>query len=190
MFVSARSSASTVSSRPAPNVVSSPGSPRSIAVSTNSERKSARSASALPPSAASSDGRASRSSAATAATCGAAALVPKNGVTKLPLPVTRTPSTAVRSGLITPFLVGPRLLYTSMVSRPGSRWSTAATEITPPPASLCASTLLAIVLKFSAVSAPGSRGVSKTYSSRVRGAARSSKLCTTTRNVPAAPLLL
>lgn len=48
--------------------------------------------------------------AAIPAICGAAALVPKNGVGKSPAPDTNTPSTAVMSGLVLVRLEGYRMI--------------------------------------------------------------------------------
>jgi len=80
--------AATASIRPAPNVKSGPSGPRSTALAVR----------ASPISTAVAEGAASRSKAATPATCGAAAEVPKKRVGKPPTPLTCTPSTDVTSG--------------------------------------------------------------------------------------------
>src|SRR5262249_37510040 len=106
-------------------------------------------------------------SAAMAPMCGLAAEVPKKGAGKLPAPEIETPSMAIRSGLVRPSSVGPRLLKTSAVVCDVSRHDSsgalegkfpaaaadaeqmAPTETTltgEPPASDCADTLCVAVL--------------------------------------------
>src|SRR5437870_9097149 len=105
-----------------------------------------------------------KSKAATPAACGVAAELPKNGFSKLPAPVTETPSIPLTSGFRRPSTVGPLLLKKSMVEwvssrQLGSLGNTAAavvlaeqiapTEVTltgEPPASDSAGTLLEGVL--------------------------------------------
>ena len=78
--------AAKASMRPAPKVLSAPGLPKSTALFIKALRIS--SAVVNPP----------LRRAATPATCGAEADVPKKGVGKPPAPVTDTPSIAVTSG--------------------------------------------------------------------------------------------
>src|SRR5207249_1776432 len=59
--------------------------------------------------------------AAIPAMCGVAAEVPKKGFSKLPAPVTETPSMPAISGLLRPSSVGPWLLKYSMVELVVSR---------------------------------------------------------------------
>src|SRR6516225_5215915 len=65
-------------------------------------------------------GAACSKSAAIPPTCGTAAEVPKNGLSKSPAPVTETPSMAVTSGLVRPSAVGPLLLKNSVLVWSGS----------------------------------------------------------------------
>ena len=81
--------ACTASTRPAPNSVSKPAAPKSTADDM----------SAFFTCVGVSEGAASRMSAATAATCGAASDVPKKGFENPAAPVTATPSIPVTSGL-------------------------------------------------------------------------------------------
>src|SRR5262245_48094267 len=60
-------------------------------------------------------GAAWRASAAIPATWGAAADVPKNGLSKAPAAVTLTPSMPAMSGFVRPSIVGPWLLKNSIV---------------------------------------------------------------------------
>jgi hypothetical protein len=81
-----------------------------MVVSTIADLRVARSAAGSSPCSPDiRSGLISRSSAARAATWGAAADVPKKLDEKPPEPVTDTPSAADTSGFITPLLVGPRL---------------------------------------------------------------------------------
>src|ERR1051326_8519470 len=97
------------------------------------------------------------------ATCGVAADVPKNGLTKLPAAVTATPSMLATSGFVRPSSVGPLLLKNSIVEfvlslhdssgaelpakipdAEGDAEQIAPTDTTltgEPPESLCAATL-------------------------------------------------
>jgi len=123
--------------------------------------------SSAPPAPAARHGAACSASAAIPATCGAAAEVPKNGTSKFPAAVIEVPSIAATSGLVRPSSVGPRLLKNSTVEfvvslqdslgfeRKAAAAAAEAEQMAPtdttdtgePPASLCAETLYAAVLK-------------------------------------------
>ena len=114
----ASSSAATASTNPAPEAGSNPAGGTSCAVPIRMSRINRRSSSGLPPSAASSAGCASSISAATPATCGAAADDPEKRGPNCVCSDTVTRSTATSSGFDAPFTVGPRLEYEATASRP------------------------------------------------------------------------
>lgn len=130
------------SMRPAPKTLSVPASPRSIALPVMIPRRLVRAAAAESAFGAPSCSRgcACMSSAASPATCGAEADVPKNFTfvgRNPPEPVTETPSVATTSGFVRPSSVGPCELKLSIVF--GALWGTAPTVITSPSESACAS---------------------------------------------------
>src|ERR1051326_7528850 len=159
--------AASASARPAPNTLSGVAVLRRTALLSSRLRTAPRAVAAAIVDVLrfSRQGAPCSSSAATPATCGAAADVPKNVVPNDPAPVIETPSIAAMSGFCRPSSVGPRLLKNSAVRFDVSRHDSsgtrfekkfaafadaeqiAPTEMTPPPASLCADTLRVAVLK-------------------------------------------
>src|SRR5690242_19621977 len=103
--------------RPEPKILLGAGLPRGAALFKIRSRSVVLAVtwSRAPMAPLSRQGAASRSSAATPAACGVAAELPKNGFSKLPAPVTETPSIPLTSGLVRPSTVGPLLLKNSMV---------------------------------------------------------------------------
>ena len=155
------------SARPEPNTLSAGAPLIAAALPTISPRSIVRAValSGAPLAPAMRHGADCSTSAASPATCGAAADVPKNVLTNRPAPVTLTPSIAEMSGFWRPSIVGPRLLKNSMVefvrsvhdslvplkvdTADADAEQIAPTEITlagEPPASPCAATLRDAVL--------------------------------------------